>query len=242
VPALSHRKWYKIVDTIKQQLTPEAELCVIVDDGSMTSGQKRNQLTDMARGEYIAFVDDDDTITSDYVQSLVAGCRSGKDVITFDIIRQTDQRTICESFGVQNADHDKRNGVELMTANHLCAWRRDVARRVGWDERLGYADDQAWYKPLVAGSVGLTEHHIPRVLYTYRFDPTNTVNQAPDRRTLAKRLYRHGAAVFRRGSEIYIATESVYELAKVRTVRDRDNQVLPIDREIMEYVTTIHVR
>jgi len=38
----------------------------------MTIGAKRNQLLHRAKGDYVAFVDDDDLVSSDYVNKVLS--------------------------------------------------------------------------------------------------------------------------------------------------------------------------
>ena len=55
----------------KAKLGPEnVEHLVLFDNRSMTVGEKRQRLFDAARGEYVAFVDDDDWILPGYVASV----------------------------------------------------------------------------------------------------------------------------------------------------------------------------
>ncbi len=51
------------------------EHLVLVDNKSRTVGEKRDALLRIARGDYVAFVDDDDWISADYVPALVAAAK-----------------------------------------------------------------------------------------------------------------------------------------------------------------------
>lgn len=66
---------------------PDVELIVLLDDGKTTTGKKLNIMMEMARGEYVSVVGDDDMVTEDYVSVI---CRAagfagdGVDAILFD--------------------------------------------------------------------------------------------------------------------------------------------------------------
>jgi len=225
---------------------PDVELIVTVDSGIITSGAKRQALTDSARGDYIAFVDDDDEISANYVADLRAGCQSGAAVVTFrmdqsnDGISQNVQRfSVCAADGTHDAD-----GIVVMQANHLCAWRREVATSIAWDPGLGYGDDQLWYKSIHAMG-GYREHHIPSVLYFYRWSAAGTANQRGWMIEHAQRLYAGGAELFRAPQHgvcigIYGA-DAVAGWEKI-PVRDCRNRVYWIIRNDARSLANIKIR
>ena len=49
---------------------PDVELLYLLDNRRRSVGSKRNALLDAARGEYVAFIDDDDEVAPDYVQKI----------------------------------------------------------------------------------------------------------------------------------------------------------------------------
>ena len=53
------------------------EILTEIDEWGITIGEKRNRLMDRAFGEYIAYVDDDDYVSGDYVEKIVAAIRTG---------------------------------------------------------------------------------------------------------------------------------------------------------------------
>jgi len=202
VPALSNRHWQTMVDELHRQASEHhgnVEVLVEVDDGRMTSGQKRNKLTDLSAGQYICFVDDDDWVEPDYVSSLVDGCELGVDVVTFDLHMQI-PRNETWRFGL----HLQCRESGQMTANHLCAWKRELATKVRWNNDLGYADDQCWYQPLFFSDLAKTEHHIDRVLYHYQFDYATTQNQKRARVEYSRRYVGAGLKCYRLQDELFV--------------------------------------
>lgn len=198
VPALQNRSYYKILKELnKQSKGLPVEVLCYADNGELTSGKKRNILTQSANGKYVAFVDDDDRVCKNYVASIINGCFSDADVITFDIIKRTprklDER---QTFRVGIQDNLYINNYSGMTANHLCAWKTRVARLVEWPNDLGYGDDQVWYKTIHLLK-NWSEFHIDEVLYIYQWHPTTTVNQTRDNVKKAKYRYRNGVFIYK---------------------------------------------
>lgn len=59
----------------------DVEVLTLVDNRQKTTGEKRNMLLDWAIGEYIAFIDDDDEISRDYIKLVLQAIETGPDVV-----------------------------------------------------------------------------------------------------------------------------------------------------------------
>lgn len=184
IPSLHSRQHLcqQLVQQLQSQsaYSPEiVEVLVAEDNGEVVTGIKRQELLWRSQGRYVCFVDDDDLVDHDYIESILTAIILEPDVVTFDLYRE-DIKTVW-SFGLYY-----RNpvvpvlGRSVMTANHLCAWRRELAVRVPWSP-IGYGDDVAWYYPLVCSGIATIETHVPKVLYTYRYHPATTQNQTKER-------------------------------------------------------------
>lgn len=53
---------YSIYESLSMDDQDTVEILTLVDNKKMMLGHKRNVMVDMCRGEYVAFVDDDDRI------------------------------------------------------------------------------------------------------------------------------------------------------------------------------------
>jgi glycosyltransferase involved in cell wall biosynthesis len=144
----------------------------IGDNRARSIGGKRQALVDIARGEYIAFVDDDDDISDDYVASLLTAIETGAEVITFK------QRAIYNGlesevvFGINNQDEILNpGGITLRAPWHVCAWKRSLVDGCLFAES-NYHEDVIWCKQ--ARQRAKRAHHIDKVLHTYRHDAKTT--------------------------------------------------------------------
>jgi glycosyltransferase involved in cell wall biosynthesis len=231
------------------QLTPhrDVELLVEEDNGRLPSGEKRNRLIRRSTGHYFCFVDDDDLVTGDYVRRIREGCLSDADVVSFWIERTGDDRPRqVHRLSIRHRDGERLPEGKLgMAANHLCAWRREVGAAVAFPPHLGYNDDLFWYTPLLASGLVRREHHIPQILYHYRYDRANTGNQRADSVRTTHRWASGGVECFRRaGGEIVVAVAGRRCLssgAAIR-VRDRENRIHEWPRNELRWFCTVRAR
>lgn len=79
----------RLLNCIRPQLTKEVEVIIDTDDGELTIGAKRNALIDSAVGEYVAFIDDDDLVSDDYVSKILNALESKPDSCGFQAIITT---------------------------------------------------------------------------------------------------------------------------------------------------------
>lgn len=155
------------------------EHLILIDNKKRSVGEKRDALLRAARGKYVAYVDDDDWITSDYVQSIMDASKDNPDVITFNQdATHNDQHAIVE-FRIGNPNEPWVNGATRIKRNawHICAWRHSIAI-LSHFPATNYGEDWAFAAPL-CNIKGLKEIHIPMVLHYYRHSETTTEAPPP---------------------------------------------------------------
>jgi len=129
-------------------------------------GAKRNALLDRSRGDYVAFVDDDDLVSTNYIRDVLAALENNPDcaelrgIITTDGGKPKDfHHTIeCKAWC-------EKNGVYLRMPNHLNAVRRDMALQVRFPE-TNFGEDHDYSKRLLP--LLKTMGAVPRVIYLYQ--------------------------------------------------------------------------
>jgi hypothetical protein len=160
------------------------EHLVFLDNRKRTIGAKRDALLRIARGTFIAYVDDDDTVSPDYVASLVEAIKTPAsptdqvDVITFAQFARVDEAHAKIVFGLrqQNQPFVPDTAV-LRAAWHVCAWRRSVAILSHFPES-NYGEDWAFAEPL--NRIARASIHLDKVLHYYRFNSATTAAPYPD--------------------------------------------------------------
>lgn len=150
---------------------------ILCDNRKRSIGAKRQALVDIACGDYIAFVDDDDDISDDYIAEILKAIRTGADVITFHqrAIYNGQESTV--EFKLGDGDHPFHpGGITFRDAWHVCAWRREAVDGCLFAE-TNYGEDLAWC--LQARRKAKNSVHIPKILHTYRHDATTTAAPEP---------------------------------------------------------------
>jgi glycosyltransferase involved in cell wall biosynthesis len=147
----------------------EVEVLCLFDNKRRSVGAKRNALLDIARGEYLSFVDDDDWVSTDYVTELLEATRDNEaDVVVFDHHLLTDAGTKLCQYGTQWNYSDSPTLYRGKPAHTHC-WRTSLARQARFPE-INFAEDSSWSTQLHPRV--RCERRIERVLYFYRFSPT----------------------------------------------------------------------
>lgn len=171
----------KIEDQISRarisRTPPPVEHLVLLDTKTRSVGIKRQALLDAARGKYIAFVDDDDDISPDYVAEIIRAITYAQtDVITFKQEAIVNGVSGLCSFGLGQPDEAFSPSGFLRNAWHVCAWRRDLVKDCLFPDN-SYGEDLTW--SLQARFRARTSHHIDKVLHTYRHDLATTAAPPP---------------------------------------------------------------
>lgn len=126
---------------------------VLVDASPAPSlGHKRQRLLDRAAGRFVAFVDDDDWVSHDYVGRTVAALESmpDADCASLSGIVTTDgERTEPFEHSIRYKEWKEERGVHERTPNHLNAVRTEIARSVGFGD-INHGEDHDYSKRLIS--------------------------------------------------------------------------------------------
>jgi hypothetical protein len=153
------------------------EHLVLLDNKRRTVGEKRDALLRAARGAYVAFVDDDDFISHDYVLLLLQKIRLRPDVITFRQQATVNGVTAGIVFGLGNPNEPFQAGATIRrNAWHVCAWRRSLAI-LSHFPALNYGEDWSFAEPLCR--LAKTEEHVPKTLHYYYHSSATTAAPGP---------------------------------------------------------------
>lgn len=155
----------------------EVEVLCLLDNRKRSIGSKRNALLDLAQGEYIAYVDDDDRVAPDYVEAILGALVDRPDVVVFDVwvtgykqSHRLDDRICRYDIGFQNenlATEYRRR------PNHLMVWRTELARASRFVD-TSHGEDTAWADALLSQHSALRQARIEKTLYFYEFDPEHS--------------------------------------------------------------------
>jgi len=161
-------KLTELLDKLNNQIEDKSvEILVLYDNKKRSVGSKRNSLLNMAQGEYIAFIDDDDTVADNYIDKILETIdKNHVDVINFTqatIFADGRFTQIC-TYGL-NYEYTSNRTVWQGKSAHTMVWRREVAIK-GIFPDSDWLEDRNWVAQ--ACKVAKTEIQIPDILYFYR--------------------------------------------------------------------------
>jgi hypothetical protein len=150
----------------------QVEHLILSDNRKRSIGEKRQALVDIANGEYIAFCDDDDDVSDDYVSEVLKAIETRADVITFNQKAIYNGLESVVHFGIKNQDGQfNPGGITLRGPWHICAWNRQKVKGCVFGVS-NYGEDLVWCHQ--ARKRIKTAHHISKVLHTYIHDAATT--------------------------------------------------------------------
>jgi len=145
--------------------------------GARTVGEKRDALISLARGRYVAFLDDDDRISDDYCASILSVIADYPDVVTFRQSVEWNGISGEVVFGLGYANEPFTTGGETKRSPwHVCAFRSEIAKAHHFPSS-NYGEDWEWARHV--GADCKTSAHVPRVLHFYRHDQSTTAAPPP---------------------------------------------------------------
>jgi len=149
-----------LLSTLDVQTPMSGSIEILWDDSmDFNVGTKRNNLLKRANGAYIVFIDDDDSISNDYVKKILKATESNPDCIGISGIITTNgkdkrQWHISKDYGSWYT----KNRIYYRTPNHISPVKRELALQAMFPE-ISYGEDAEYSKrllPLLNSEVKVT--------------------------------------------------------------------------------------
>lgn len=149
----------------------DGEVLWNAEDSSI--GKKRNELLDRAKGEYVAFVDDDDWVSSDYIKLLMEGIDKGVDCMSLRGEYSVNGKL--DGYFEHSLKYNQWQtvpGLEVFIRyerypNHLNCIKASIAKQFKFPEK-NFGEDHDWSKQIHESGLIKTEHYIDQVIYYYK--------------------------------------------------------------------------
>lgn len=155
----------QITSEIVNQLTTDVEMLILPDNGEQTIGAKRNTLLEGATGDYVAFIDDDDMISKDYVEKVLAALEGNPDCASLDgyvYWRDGSKRLFRHS--IEYTSWYTSEGIDYRMPSQINAVKREYALQVRFPE-INHGEDHQYSKGLQ--QYLKTEGKVDGVIYHY---------------------------------------------------------------------------
>lgn len=149
------------------------EICVNLDNKEKTIGQKRQELLDGSKGQYICYIDSDDEVAGDYVDRILKAlegepdCCSLTGVITWDGTNPE----IFEHSIKYNSYKTNPKGSPIIYErfpNHLNTIKRKIAINYTFIP-INHGEDTLFAEAIHKDQALKTETKIEGILYHYKF-------------------------------------------------------------------------
>lgn len=169
VPSLPARRELRqrLLDILEPQVArfPDVELLVLEDNRSRQYGPKLQAMIDIAQGEYVNFVDDDDVISERYVETIYP-LLTGVDCVGFSAQISIEGGPFKSVFySIKNQIWKDAPEGYYRNPQHLTPIRRELVLQVPWVGH--YGADRTWSHKMAAKGLLKTENVTDAVLYTY---------------------------------------------------------------------------
>ena len=140
----------KQIDYCKSVHDSLGEVEVVIDDskrfldGGLSIGKKREGLLMNSTGKYACFLDSDDRIAPNYVETLLRLCQSNADVCTFSSFVQMENYWMLVQMSLRHEfNQNASNGIILRRPWHICPIRTCIAKQHKFDDS-NYGEDWDW--------------------------------------------------------------------------------------------------
>jgi O-antigen biosynthesis protein len=135
-----------------------------------------NEILDLAKGEYVCFLDHDDLLHPSALQWMLKKLEQGYDAVYSDEDKLDDKTgKLVEPFFKPDWSPEYFRGV--MYVGHLLALRRDLAKKIRFDPAFDGIQDFEFM--LRVSETGARIGHIPKILYHWRKTP-GSIAAKPD--------------------------------------------------------------
>ena len=164
----------RLLDYLYVQILRDAprECEILVDSGEGTMGAKRQRILERAKGKFVAFVDDDDWISSQYVSRTIDALKATPDADCASLVGMMTTAGASPERFEHSIKHDgcyTKDGVHYRTPRQINAIRLDHALATGYKD-IHYVDDQDFcerVRPLLKVEADTGSEP----LYLYFWDP-----------------------------------------------------------------------
>lgn len=119
-------------------------------DGGLSIGKKREGLVHRAEGKYLCFLDDDESIAPNYLETLMRLCHQRKDVCTFRNLSKLDNYWTIIDMSLAYKVNEEATPENMVKRRpwHICPVLSKYAKRYPFPD-INYGEDWAWMQQVL---------------------------------------------------------------------------------------------
>ncbi len=166
------------IEAIEEPL--RVEIIIVVDGGQIKVGQKRQDILNRAKGRFIAFVDDDDMVSLDYIKRIVRSIDKNKeaDCISLNgIFHSPGNPPKSFQHSIAHKTYFETPDAFCRPPNHLNPIKTSRARMIGFGPKQCGEDFDYAMGLVDAGVLKVETDSGAEPLYHYQYNPLKTRTQ-----------------------------------------------------------------
>lgn len=159
------------IDFINETHPTLGKIEVLIDNdkkfiyGGKTVGQKRNDLVQRANGKYLCFLDDDDEVPFNYIETILRAALMSPDIITFNSLFKCDTYWTLIDMSIQNENEESTpERIVKRNAWHICPMKSEIVKKYSFPNKNN-AEDWEWMKQVLTEIK--TEIKLNTILHQY---------------------------------------------------------------------------
>lgn len=147
-------------------------------DGGLSIGKKRQALVQRASGKYLCFLDDDETIAPNYIETLMRLCHEGHDICTFRAMVKLSNMWGVVNMSLNNLENEQLHpdGIVQRPPWHMCPVRSVYAKMFEFPD-LNNAEDFVWMEQVL--KCCKTESHTDKIIFQYNHGDHSEADKIP---------------------------------------------------------------
>jgi glycosyltransferase involved in cell wall biosynthesis len=158
------------------------EILGVYDNKRRTLGEKRQAMVQMAIGDYVVFIDDDDRVAPTYVNDIMDAIDKNPDCdcVVFDCICTVNGKETYCKYGVefQYTNHAPPNGKWFGKPAHTMVYKASIAKRHNY-ANVTFGEDIDWVKRACKDIRPAHQVRINKVLYYYDYNKQTSETRGP---------------------------------------------------------------
>jgi glycosyltransferase involved in cell wall biosynthesis len=162
-----HEMLQSLLSDLRKQIGDNEIEIIVCDIKNATIGDKRNRLLNAATGEYLVFIDDDDTISDDYIYCITQALEGSPDCCSLNgIITTNGHNPKRFVHSIKYNSYFEKDNVYYRPPNHLNVIRSVIAKQFTFPTK-NFGEDTDWAMQICKSGMLKTEVEITDTLYYY---------------------------------------------------------------------------